>query len=388
MEFRIDTDYIMRTLTELVRINSVNPSLSSDGRGEAAIAALVADRLIELGLETHSYDLGSGRANVVGTLPGTGNGRALLLNAHLDTVDVRGMSGDPFGASIRQGRLFGRGSQDMKSGLAAMLGAAKALVNAGVSLAGDLLITAVADEEFASIGAEHLVKQVRADAAIVTEPTNLTVARAHRGFIWYDVETFGRAAHGSRFQEGVDANMRMGRFLARLERLERDLRQRPGHPLAGPPTLHAAIVQGGTEISVYAANCRLQLERRTIPGETQTQATAELQAIIDELAVEDPTFQATVNPTFRRNPFENSEDSPIVKTVSRAVTNVLGQPAAHTGQTFWTDAAILADAGMDTVLLGPVGAGLHSVEEWVELQSVFDLAQILAQTAYDYCNGA
>ncbi len=385
MSFLIDHDYVIQTLTDLVRINSANPSLSADGKGEAEIAAYVAAALETLGLEVTTYEIEPGRVNVVGILRGTGNGRSLLLNAHMDTVGVEGMIIDPFGAETRDGRLYGRGAQDMKGSLAAMMGATKALVDGGVALAGDLLVTAVADEEYASIGTEDLVKRVTADAAIVTEPTDLTLCRAHRGFIWYDVETFGRAAHGSRYQEGIDANMRMGRFLAELDELEQELRHRPAHLLAGPPSLHAARIQGGGEISIYADHCRLQIERRTIPGETQAQATAELQAIIDRLAADDPTFKATVKPTFRRDPFEIGADAHIAQTLEQAMVKQLGHKPAHTGQTFWTDAALLAAAGMETVLLGPIGHGLHSAKEWVDVQSVMDLAPILAETAVTYC---
>jgi acetylornithine deacetylase len=254
-------------------------------------------------------------------------------------------------------------------------------VDSGETLGGDLLVTAVADEEYSSIGTEHLVQTVTADAAIVTEPTDLKLCRAHRGYIWFDVETFGRAAHGSRFQEGIDANMRMGRFLAELDKLEQALRGRPPHPLAGPPSLHAARLHGGSEISIYAAHCRLQVERRTIPGESVEQATAELQAIIDRLAAADPAFQATVNATFARYPLAVSAEAPIVQAVAQAGAGVVGQPLDHIGQTFWTDAALLADAGIETVILGPTGQGLHSAEEWVEVQSLHELAQILVETA-------
>jgi acetylornithine deacetylase len=385
MNYSINDDYIIQTLSDLVRINSVNPSLSAGGDGEAELGAYVAEELKKLGLEVEIYEIKPGRVNVVGVLKGTGNGRSLLLNAHMDTVGVEGMEGNPFGAEIQDGRLYGRGSQDMKGSIAAMLGIAKAFVDSDVKLAGDLLITAVADEEYASLGTEHLVQQVKADAAIVTEPTDMTLGRAHRGFIWYDVETFGRAAHGSRFNEGIDANIRMGRFLAQLDKLEQELRQRPSHPLTGPPSLHAAKLRGGKEISVYAAHSYLQIERRTIPGETESQATAELQAIIDRLDTEDPSFKATVKPTFERQPFEIEAEARIVKILEKVMTTQLGHIPTHTGQTYWTDAALLADAGMETVLLGPTGYGLHSAEEWVDLQSVVELTHILAETAVNYC---
>ena len=385
MPVKTDRDYITQTLVDLVRINSINPGLSPDGAGEAEISDYVAEAIRALGMEVTTYEVEPGRVNVVGVLRGRGGGRSLLWNAHMDTVGVEGMTGDPFGAEIREGKLYGRGAQDMKGSLAAMIGAVKALRDAGVALKGDLILAAVADEELASIGSDDLVRHVRADGAIVTEPTDLTLCRAHRGFIWFDVETFGRAAHGSRFQEGIDANLRMGRFLARLDRLEQELRQRPPHPLVGPPSLHAAKIQGGTEISTYAAHCLLQIERRTVPGESVESATAELQAILDQLAAEDPTFKASLRPTFWRNPFEVESDAPIVRALESAMTACTGKKPVHSGQTFWTDAAIMADAGMETALIGPVGGGLHSAEEWVDLQSVMDLAQILAETALRYC---
>jgi acetylornithine deacetylase len=385
MDYHIDRDYIIQTLKDLVRINSVNPSLCADGKGEAEIGTTVADALSTLGLTVSMQEIETGRVNVVGVLKGSRNGRSLLLNAHLDTVGVNGMIIDPFEAEIRDGRLYGRGAQDMKGSLAAMLGATKALVDGGVELAGDLLVTAVADEEYASLGTEHLVQQVTADAAIVTEPTDLAVCRAHRGFIWYDVETFGRAAHGSRYQEGIDANIRMGRFLAQLDTLEQELRHRPGHPLAGPPSLHAPRIQGGSEVSIYADHCLLQIERRTIPGETEAQATDELQEIVHRLAVQDSNFKAKVTPTFQREPFEIEADASIVQVLEQAYTARLGHKPAHSGQTFWTDAALLAEAGMETVLIGPSGYGLHSAEEWVDIQSLVELAYILADTAVNYC---
>ncbi len=384
MKMAIDSTYTLQTLTDLVQINSVNPELSPDGAGETAVAAYVAQALQDMGLQVTTYDLGPNRVNVVGVLKGTGNGRSLLLNAHMDTVGVGGMV-DPFGAAVRDGRLYGRGSQDMKGSLAAMMAAVKALVDGGVQLAGDVLLTAVADEEYASIGTDDLVRHVTADAAIVTEPTDMSLCRAHRGFIWYEVEVTGRAAHGSRYNEGIDAIGHMGRFLVELEKLGQELLQRSPHPLAGPPSIHASLVQGGSELSVYPARCTLKLERRTIPGETVAQATAELQAIIDRLAAADPAFRATVRPFFDRDPFEVTAAAPVVQALEKATTAVLGQAPAHTGATFWTDAALLAAAGIDTVLIGPVGAGLHSDEEWVEVQSVLELAQILAETAVNFC---
>ena len=383
--YTIDEQYLVDTLKRMVNINSVNPSLTPEGKGEAELGVYVAEELDKLGLETTYYEIEPTRANTVGVLKGSGEGRSLLLNAHLDTVGVEGMTIDPFGAQIKDGRLYGRGSQDMKASLAAMMAVAKAFVDAGITLGGDLLITGVADEEYASIGTETLIEQFSADAVIVTEPTDMQICRAHRGFIWYDVETIGRAAHGSRYAEGIDANMRMGRFLSQLDILEQELLKRDGHPLTGPPSLHAARLRGGAEVSIYAASCLLQMERRTAPGETQDQATAELQEIIDRLSAADESFKATVMPTFRREPFVVAEDAQIVQILEGALQNRIGTKPPHVGQTFWTDAALFAEAGMETVLIGPTGYGLHSAEEWVDIQSTIDLAYVLADTAIKYC---
>jgi acetylornithine deacetylase len=385
LNFAIDRDYLTATAQELVRVNSINPSLTPDGPGEAEIGARFAERLNDLGLAVTGDEIEPGRVNVIGRLMGVGGGRTLLLNGHLDTVGVEGMTIDPFGAEILAGRLYGRGAYDMKASLAAMLAAVKALRDAGIGLRGDLLITAVADEEHSSIGTEALVQQVSADGAIVTEPTDLAICRAHRGFIWYEIETIGRAAHGSRYQEGIDANLHMGRVLAELDELSQELVARKPHPLMGPPSLNAAILRGGTEVSTYADRCLLKMERRTIAGETEAGCRRELQRILDRLAGQDEDFEAHLEFIFERRPFEISPSADIVQVVESASKDVLSAAPEHIGQTFWTDAALFADAGMETVLIGPSGAGLHAAEEWVDLASVSRLARILAQTAIDYC---
>lgn len=383
----IDETFLRQTLVDLVRIDSSNPSLTPGAPGEGALAAQIAETLAALRLEVAVHELGDKRVNVVGVRRGAGSGPSLMLNGHMDTVGTQGMD-EPFSAAIRDGKLYGRGSQDMKASLAAMISVARTLNEQQIQLAGDLILTFVADEEYASLGTEDIVRRYRADAAIVTEPTDLAICRAHRGFIWYEVETHGRAAHGSRFREGVDAIMYMGRFLAELDQLEQELRARTPHELAGPPSLHTSRIQGGTELSVYPAHCRLELERRTVPGESTAQVTAELQALIDRLAATDPLFHATVQSFFERAPYAVPADAPIVLALEKAAQARLGETPPHMGATFWTDAALLAEAGMDTVLIGPVGAGLHSAEEWVELRSTYDLAAILTATAIDYCGRA
>jgi acetylornithine deacetylase len=383
-DFTIDREYLGRTLTRLVRINSVNPLLAPGSPGESEIATFIADSLTSIGLATKIYEPEPGRASVVGMLAGSGGGRSLMLNAHCDTVDIQGMA-EPFSGSLRDGKVYGRGSYDMKGSLAACMAAAQALVTLNSPLRGHLLIAAVADEEYGSLGTRDLINHVQVHGAIVTEPTALNTCLAHKGYLWIEVEVEGHAAHGSRFELGIDANLRMGRFLAKLEILEQELRNRKPHPLVGPPSLHAAMLSGGTGLSTYAASSKVQIERRTIPGETETQAVAEIQAIVDALVAQDPSFSAKVRPFFVREPFEVSAFAHIVEVVDRAAESVLGRPAVHMGDTPWMDAALLQAAGIETVVIGPEGYGAHASEEWVDFESVVKLAKILAKAALEYC---
>jgi acetylornithine deacetylase len=381
---KVDRDYLFTTLADLIRIDSVNPTLVPAGKGEREIADYVAVALGTLGLEVCRFEPELGRISVTGTLRGAGGGKSLMLNAHYDTVGVEGMP-EPFSAAIRDGRMYGRGSYDMKGSLAAQMAAAKALAASGTRLRGDVVIAAVADEEYGSIGTADLIRHIRTDAAIVTEPTAVQICLAHKGYLWIEVETIGRAAHGSRFEQGIDANMRMGRFLAELDKLERDLRSRTPHPLVGPPSLHAAMIQGGDGLSTYAASCKLQIERRTIPGETESQVVGELQQIIDRLCEDDATFKASVRPFFVRDPFEVSKDASVVQSLDRASARVLGRAPSYMGDTPWMDAALLHAAGIETVVIGPAGGGAHAAVEWVEMESVAQMAAILAEAAVDYC---
>jgi acetylornithine deacetylase/succinyl-diaminopimelate desuccinylase-like protein len=382
--FSIDRDYLISALIDLVRIDSVNPSLVAGGAGESQIAAHVAAMMRTLGMTVRILETTSGRPSVVGRLKGAGGGRSLMLNAHLDTVGIERMAGALL-PTIRDGRLHGRGAYDMKGSLAACLAAVKALVDAEASVRGDLVLAAVADEEYASLGTAEVARSVPVHAAIVTEPTELDLCIAHKGFMWFEVETLGKAAHGSRFFEGIDANMRMGRILGRLDRLEQDLRTRPPHPLVGPPSLHAPTLHGGSELSTYAASCRLGIERRTVPGETEAGVRAEIEALIAQTRAADPSFKASVRCLLARNAFEVSPDAPIVSTVRAAATRHLGRSPALIGKPFWMDSAILADAGVETVIIGPIGGGAHTSEEWVDLQSLHHLAAVLAESVANYC---
>ena len=376
-------DSAIRLLRDLVSIDSVNPMLVPGGTGEAAIADRIATALRAAGLDVQVSEVAPGRPNVVGLLEGRAPGRALMLCGHMDTVGVEGMTA-PFEPVERGGRLFGRGAQDMKGGLAAMIDAATRLATGGGLDRGRLIVAAVADEEHASLGADALAREQTADGAVVTEPTDLAVAICHKGFEWVEVETRGRAAHGSRPAEGRDAILQMGRVLARLEAINVGLMRGSGHPLLGSASLHASTIDGGRELSVYPDRCRLRFERRTLMGEPPDVGLTEVQTALAELGREDVEFEASVRQLFSRPAYEIGDDQPVCLALAQVLRR-RDRDATVTGMSFWTDAAILAQAGTPAVLFGPRGAGLHGREEFVEIESVLTCRDVLTDLARDFC---
>jgi acetylornithine deacetylase len=368
--------------SQLVAIESINPELGVGGSGEMALARFVAEWCLRAGLETTLAEPVAGRPNVVAVARGIGNGRSLMLNAHMDTVGIAGME-DPFVPRLEGGRLYGRGAQDMKGSLAAsMLVTAQAARRA---LRGDVILTAVADEEVASVGTEAIASSLRADAAIVTEPTDMRVAVAHRGFVHLEIETIGRAAHGSRPDLGIDAIAKMGRVLVGIEELDRGLRSRQTHQLLGSGSVHASLIEGGQEYSTYPAHCVVQAERRTVPGESVELAVGEIQGILDSAAAADSDFSGTVRALASREPFEVAESEEIVAAVRRCASAVIGVEPDVVGVSFWADSALLAAAGIPTVVFGPRGEGLHSEVEWVDVASLEQCVEIYAAVAAELC---
>jgi len=305
-----------------------------------------------------------------------------MLNAHMDTVGVAGMA-DPFVPRLDGGRLYGRGSYDMKGSLAACMLATAEAKRRG--LRGDVILTAVSDEEFASVGTEAVAATVHADAAIVTEPTELQLAVAHRGFVHLEVEVHGRAAHGSRPHLGIDAIAKMGRVLVGIEELDRRLRADPTHVYVGSGSIHTSLIEGGQEFSSYPARCVVQAERRTIPGETAELAEQELREIVARAGEGDTDFSADVRAPISREPFEVTEDEEIVASVRRHATLVLGAAPKMVGVSFWADSALLASAGIPTVLFGPLGEGAHAEVEWVDVASLEHCVEIYAGVAAELC---
>ncbi len=376
-------DSVDRLLRDLVAIDSVNPSLVPGAAGEAGVARRIAQELEAIGLAVEVQEVAPGRPNIVGTLAGRAEGPSLMLCGHIDTVGVAGMAA-PFEPVVRDGRMYGRGAQDMKSGVAAMIDAVRVAAEGGGLAAGKVIVACVVDEEHSSIGADALVTRWRADAGIVTEPTDLDVAVCHKGFAWSEVVTTGKAAHGSRPADGIDAIVHMGRVLAALGDLDQQLQAGARHARLGTASLHASTITGGRELSSYPDRCTLQVERRTIPGEPETVLASELDAILARLASANPAFSATATSMFARPPYEIDAAHPLPGVLG-ACARAAGCRAATIGMSFWTDAAVLAGAGIPSVLFGPTGAGLHSVEEWVDLTSVRQCRDALAGAIRAWC---
>jgi acetylornithine deacetylase len=348
----------------LVAIDSVNPALVPGGAGEGQIASFAADWCAKHGLDVEI--LGNERPSVVATKRGSGGGRSLLLNGHLDTVGVAGMEA-PFQPRLEDGRLYGRGAYDMKGALAAIMLAA----TEATGLSGDVILTLVADEELASSGTEAVVERVHADAAIVVEPTELRVAVAHRGFVGFELETSGVAAHGSRPDLGVDAIAKMGPILVALAELDERLQAGSRHPLVGPASLHASLIDGGQELSSFPASCVLTAERRTIPGETVDQVERELRAIAGD---------AELRIIATRDPLTAEPGHPFVELVAG-----VAEAGEYVGALFWTDAALIAAAGIPTVLFGPAGEGAHATVEWVDVASLERVREVVGRVAAEWC---
>lgn len=384
---RVRPDAVIDLLERLVATPSVNPALVPGGAGEAAIARILADACRAAGLEVSIEDAAPGRPNVVAVLRGgdPGRGRSLLLNGHTDTVGTAGMT-DPFVPARRGDRLYARGALDMKAGLAAMVGAAGAFRGARPALRGDVILTFVADEEYLSAGTEAVARGRRADAAIVTEPTGMRIALAHKGFVWARIRTEGRAAHGSDPASGIDAIVHMGRVLAAIDRLERDVLPRAMHPLLGRASVHASLIQGGEGLSTYPPSCTLDLERRTLPAEHLDDVRRELSQVLDGLRGADPAFRATLEITGSRPGLEVARDAPVVRALRGACQRVTGRDPGDVGVAYWCDAAILAQQGIPTVVFGPSGAGMHAAAEYVDVPSVVACTQILAETIAAFCD--
>lgn len=365
---------------ELVGVDSVNPGLVPGAAGEAAIVELLASRLADDGFAVQIvHAAGSDlRPSLIATHTGTGGGRSLLLNGHLDTVGVSGMS-DPFAATIvggrHTGRLYGRGACDMKGGVAAMVAAAQTAARQGS--AGDIIVALVADEEHASCGTEAVLERLAGrlpDACLVGEPTGLDLAVAHRGYAVVEVEFTGRAAHSAQPELGINAVTHLGRLLAAI---------------AGTGSLMATVVAGGSSPFLIPATASAVIECRTVPGELAAECLVEVRRILREMHRDDPTVHATATMSLSREAWRYDPDDPAGAALSAALSGALGAhrgfPPESVAMPYWMESAMWEAAGVPTVVCGPSGDGLHAAEEWVDLAQVRSYADSLVQAIRAFC---
>ncbi|CAN5370106.1 ArgE/DapE family deacylase [soil metagenome] len=361
----------------LIAIDSVNPSLVADAAGESTIADYCTGWLVQRGFEVTRLEATPGRPTIVAVSRGTGGGASIMLNGHLDTVAATASQLVP---QIVDGALRGRGAFDTKGGVAALMVAASRAVAS--SLRGDILVTLVADEEFGSLGTEEVLASFTADAAIVAEPSDLHLTVAHRGFAWFRLDITGHAAHGSMPEQGVDAISHAARVMAALDELRGELESAAPHPYLAPGTVRVATITGGTDAATVAASCSLTIERRFLPGETPDSVEAELRRVIE--SVEGAAGVELVR-VVARGAFEADTASVIVSAVADSAREVLGEVRLR-GEPFWTDAGLIAEAGIPCVVIGVAGGGAHADEEWATTESIEQLAEIVERAIVRFCS--
>jgi acetylornithine deacetylase len=383
----VQTGDVIDLAQRLIAIDSVNPTLVPGGAGEHEIARFLERWAVENGLACRVIASPDGRPNLVigdvaavagqAAVPGS---RILMLCGHLDTVGLGSMTA-PLEPRIAGDRLFGRGAYDQKAGLAAALIAACEAVRVGIP--GGVIVVAVADEEAASTGIQEVLRHVRADGAVITEPTEMALGIGHRGFVWVEIEVRGKAAHGSRPHLGVDAIFRTGPVIIALEHYSEQLSERR-HALLGAGLLHASLVEGGSEMATLPDRCLLSVERRTLPTETAETVLAEIEAVLADCGAADPALDATARVTLARDPFEIPADHPFVALVRNATARATGTTPELVGLSFWADSAFTGAAGIPTVLLGPPGEGAHADDEWVSVSGTNACTRALVEIAKEF----
>lgn len=370
----------------LTTIDSSNPDLSqATGAGEVAIAHYINAWLQHRGFEAHWVESNSGRPSIVGILRGTGGGKSLMLNGHIDTVSLSTYtSGDPLGGELRDGRVYGRGCLDMKAGVAAAMAAMARVAQGTTKLTGDVILAAVADEENLSKGTvDVLTAGWRADAALVTEPTLQDMVTSHKGFVWFEIDILGVAAHGSLPDVGVDAILLSGYLQTALLGYAKTL---PSDAQLGQASLHAGRIVGGEEASSYPASCTLTVEFRTVPSQSPDSILKDLENLLHDISFKVPEFKYnTPRLTFSRPPSGLADDHPFVQAFASTVEKVLGSRPKPAGRAFWCDAGLLNEARIPTIVYGPKGEGLHAKEEYVGAESICEVTDVIEAAIRDFC---
>jgi acetylornithine deacetylase/succinyl-diaminopimelate desuccinylase-like protein len=376
----ITREETVELLESLVRIDSVTPWLIEDGAGEGEVAKYMQDWFTALGLEVTLEEVEPGRPNVLAWLRGSSPGPTICLTAHSDTVGYASWADRALNPVIEGDKMIGLGVADDKGGCAAAMLAAAELVRSGEQLAGNVLIALAIDEEGVSIGMEHLVKHHadEIDLAINLEPDGShTIFGEHQGFGWIDIVVHGVPAHGSAPEKGVDAIVHMAEVITRLHRLDKSQWTPNPDPRNGRTVFHTGTIHGGTDYATYPSEVVLGIEIGTQPGETLADRVAEIEAIFEEVKLEEPRFSGEVRVRLDRDPFTGEGNDALLTALADATEAVNGVRSQITGLNAWTDAALLQSAGIPTVLFGPDGGNYHAADEWVSIPDVIATAEIL-----------
>lgn len=360
---------VIATLADLVRINSVNSSYDG-GPGERELASYVRQFFEARNIEVWEQEVFPNRPNVVARLPGSDSSRRIVLEAHTDTVSVKGMSIAPFEPRVSDGKMFGRGSCDTKAGLAAMMHALASLKDEGATPHCDVWLAAVVDEEYSYRGVVKLCEGLKADAAIVAEPTEMRCVIATKGVLRWRILVKGKAAHSSKPHLGVNAINHMARVVLALEEDARVLATKP-HPLLGPGTCNVGVINGGVQVNFVPDECAIEIDRRLLPGERVDAVLRHYQGLIDGLVARYPDLDARMEPPMLTDEaLETSTSEAVVQTAS-GVLESLGLSGEPCGVPFGCDASKLARAGVPSIVFGPGSIDrAHAADEYVELAQV------------------
>jgi acetylornithine deacetylase len=398
MLLEINEQRLTKLLGEMVKIESINPDLVPGGSGEKEVAEFTANYMSDAGLEAYIQEIIPGRCNAVGILRGTGGGKTLLIDAHLDTVSVEGMK-EPFSGRVDNGKLFGRGSGDNKGGVAAAVEALIALKEAKVNLSGNVIVAGVAGEEYASEGTEAFISKYRdvADGCIIGEPSRMSqglylgLGVGSGGFVWVEFETKGERAHGSLYKYGIDAIDHMGAVLSEIAKLKQNLLSREPYvnPMANHgatlnPSIHNSLIQGGLDLATYPDLCRLSVERRMVYGETFELVRHEMEDVIKNTSSQVPGIELEMRILFEREPWE-AQNGLLFEIAHDELERELGQTPSRYGIAGWNDGAISSSAGIETIVFGPSGDDWHGSNEFVDLKSLHKCAYVMARTAQRFC---
>lgn len=381
---KYDLDDPVELLCALTEINSVNSTLVPGAPGESEIADFIGKWFTDRDFDVTRLEGTPGRPSIVACSKDATTSKKIMLNGHIDTVTIASYDGDGCKAVRKDGNVYGRGTFDMKGGLAGQMVAAHRAVQRGIT--GQVIVAAVSDEEHGNIGTEEVLKHFTADVGVVAEPTMLGLTVAHKGFVWFDLTINGLAAHGSRHDLGIDAITKAGYALVALDKYAAELTSRPHVKYLETPSVHASIIKGGEELSSYPAQCNLAIERRTVPGESPEGVRAELVAILDDVAATTKDFSYELGGGFTRAPLQVSEDHEIVRLIQNHFQSHTGNPIGFRGEWYWTDAALMNDAGITTVLFGVDGEGAHAATEWATESSVHIVTDVLTDVVVEWCN--